>query len=105
MIFHAIRIASVNYFLIFFHDNINLILEQLPFPYDEFRSAFVLLDRVLPASCKCLFKWRNTSYLQPIYENQGVMTYINKECRIQSESHTYDFRNADLLHEINDYIA
>ena len=41
---------------------------------------------------------------QPINENDGIYSYINKECRIQSESHTYDFRNADLLHEINDYI-
>ena len=84
--------------------HINLIIEALPFPYDKFRSAFVLIDRVLPAVCKCLYKWKKTSYIEPIYENDGINRYINKECRIQSESHTYDFRNADLLHQINDYI-
>ena len=83
---------------------INLIIEQLPFPYDDFKGAFILMDRFLPVHCKCLFKWKKTTYLQPINENDGIYSYINKECRIQSESHTYDFRNADLLHEINDYI-
>lgn len=67
-------------------------IEQLPYPYDDFRSLFVLLDRYLPDKVKCL--WKRSAHLQPISLPDGIASYITKES---------DFRNATIIHSITDY--
>ena len=57
----------------------NLVIEELPFPYDSYRSAHVLFNTVLPLRCKCL--WRNSADIQPIDydESFAVNRYCSKE--------------------------
>ena len=74
--------------------HINLIIEKPPYPYDSFHSFYVLLDRFLPLKCKCLSPYKDHSYVQPIYAENGVLSYIVKES---------DFRNSTLVHNLNDY--
>ena len=74
--------------------HINLIIEKLPYPYDSFHSFYVLLDRFLPLKCRCLSTYKDHSHVQPIYEEDGVLSYIVKES---------DFRNSTLVHNLNDY--
>jgi len=71
--------------------HINLIIEDLPYPYNDFRSTYVLIDRILPMKCKCL--WRRSSHVQPVYLAKGVSQYISKES---------DFSNSTILHSITD---
>ena len=74
--------------------HINLIIESLPYPYDDYRSFYVLLDRFLPTKCKCLSGYKDISEIQPIFDIDGNLSYITKES---------DFRNATLVHRLNDY--
>ncbi|MBV63940.1 MAG: hypothetical protein CMP45_05475 [Rickettsiales bacterium] len=74
--------------------HINLIIESLPYPYDDFRSVYVLLDRFLSAKCKCLSPYKGITHIQPVYDPSGNFTYITKES---------DFRNTTLIHNLNDY--
>lgn len=86
--------------------HINLIIEQLPFPYDDFRSLFVLLDRLLPYECKCLNRRNKTVDLQPVFLENGINQYITKEIKSDNKTTTIlksDFCKSDLLHHINDY--
>ena len=75
--------------------HINLIIEALPYPYDDFRSSYVLFDRLLPELCKCL--WRRSAYLQPVDIDNftGLNSYCCKEA---------DFRNATIIHNLTDYV-
>ena len=74
--------------------HINLIIEELPFPFDDYRSFFVLLDRLLPRAIKCL--WRRSAYLQPI--DMDTFDSLNSYCCKES-----DFRNCNLAYSINDF--
>ena len=74
--------------------HINLIIEKPPYPYDPYRSFYVLLDRFLPTKCKCLSTFKDHSHVQPIFEENGILSYISKES---------DFRNATLCYRLNDY--
>jgi len=71
--------------------HINLIIEDLPYPYNDFKSSYVLLDRILPMKCRCL--WKRSSHLQPVNCTKGISQYVSKES---------DFRNATILHSITD---
>jgi hypothetical protein len=63
------------------HDrpHINLLIEALPYPYDSFRSAFALFDRLLPRDARCV--WRKSAHLQPIDldDATSLYQYIVKE--------------------------
>ena len=74
--------------------HINLIIESLPYPYDDFRSFYILIDRFLPLKAKCLSPYKDHSHIQPIYDIDGNLDYITKET---------DFRNATLVTRFNDY--
>ena len=74
--------------------HINLIIESLPYPYDDFRSFYILIDRFLPLKAKCLSPYKDHSHIQPIYDIDGNLNYITKES---------DFRNATLVTRFNDY--
>ena len=74
--------------------HINLIIEVLPFPFDDYRSFYVLLDRILPKSVRCL--WRRSAYLQPV--EMDTFNTLNSYCNKES-----DFRNCNLAYSINDF--
>ena len=74
--------------------HVNLIIEDLPYPYDTYKSAFVLLDRFLPLKCKCL--WKRSAHLQPV--DIDTFSDLNSYCCKES-----DFRNSTIIHRINDY--
>ena len=74
--------------------HINLIIESLPYPYDDYRSFYVLIDRFLPNKCKCLSGHKDMSHVQPINDTEPTFSYITKES---------DFRNSTLIHQLNDY--
>ena len=67
-------------------------LEELPYPYDDYISLFVLLDRFLPDKVRCL--WRRSAHLQPIRFTEGINSYITKES---------DYRNSTIIHPLTDY--
>ena len=72
--------------------HLNLVIEELPYPYDNFKSFYVLLDRYLPDKIKCL--WRRSAHLQPINFMDNVASYITKES---------DYRNSTIIHPLTDY--
>lgn len=72
--------------------HLNLVIEELPYPYDTFKSFYVLLDRYLPDKIKCL--WRRSAHLQPINFMNNVTDYITKES---------DYRNSTIIHCLTDY--
>ena len=74
--------------------HINLIIEELPYPYDTYKSFYVLLDRLLPLKCKCL--WARSSHVQPV--DIDTFADLNSYCCKES-----DFRNSTIIHQINDY--
>ena len=74
--------------------HVNLIIEDLPYPYDTYKSAFVLLDRFLPLKCRCL--WKRSAHLQPV--DIDTFADLNSYCCKES-----DFRNSTIIHRINDY--
>ena len=74
--------------------HINLIMESPPYPYDDYRSFYVLIDRFLPNKCKCLSGHKDMSHVQPINDTEPTFSYITKES---------DFRNSTLIHQLNDY--
>jgi len=87
-------IWSVEYGSSTIKPHINLIIEELPFPYEVHRSLFVLIDRLLPLKCRCLSQYRDVSHLQPFDTPNGLFRYITKES---------DYSNSTLIHSINDY--
>ena len=74
--------------------HVNLIIEELPDPYDTYKSFYVLLDRLLPLKCKCL--WVRSAHVQPV--DMDTFTDLNSYCCKES-----DFRNSTIIHRINDY--
>ena len=74
--------------------HVNLIIEELPYPYDTYRSFFILLDRLLPLKCKCL--WRKSANLQPV--DIDSFTDLNSYCCKES-----NFRNSTIIHKLTDY--
>tara|TARA_B100000902_G_C27318499_1_gene922775 strand:+ start:4055 stop:4687 length:633 start_codon:yes stop_codon:yes gene_type:complete len=72
--------------------HINLIIEELPYPYDTFRSFYILLDRYLPDRVRCI--WRQSAHIQPIDDFNVVTSYITKES---------DFRNSTIIPSLTDY--
>lgn len=74
--------------------HINLIIEELPHPYDNYHSAYVLLDRLLPLKCKCL--WKRSAHVQPV--DIDTFSDLNSYCCKES-----DFRNSTIIHSITDY--
>ncbi len=75
--------------------HMNLLIENLPYPYDDFRSAFVLFDRILPRDVKCI--WKQTAHMQPVdlLDADGLYRYVVKES---------DFDNNTLLENLTDWI-
>ena len=74
--------------------HINLIIESLPYPYNDYRSFYVLIDRFLPIKCKRLSGHQDMSHVQPINDTEPTFSYITKES---------DYRNSTLIHQLNDY--
>jgi len=72
--------------------HINIVLEELPYPFNDYKSLFVLLDRFLPDKVRCL--WRRSAHLQPIRFTEGINSYITKES---------DYRNSTIIHDLTDY--
>ena len=72
--------------------HLNIVLEELPYPYNDYKSLFVLLDRFLPDKVRCL--WRRSAHLQPVRFNEGINSYITKES---------DYRNSTIIHDLTDY--
>ena len=74
--------------------HVNLIIEELPHPYDSYRSMFILLDRLLPLKCKCL--WRKSADIQPV--DIDSFNHLNSYCCKES-----NFRNSTIIHKLTDY--
>lgn len=74
--------------------HVNLIIEELPCPYDTYHSFYVLLDRLLPLRCKCI--WRRSANLQPV--DIDSFTDLNSYCCKES-----NFRNSTIIHRLTDY--
>ena len=75
--------------------HMNLLIETLPFPYDDYRSSFVLFHRILPRDVKCV--WKRTAHIQPVdlFDADGLYQYVVKES---------DFDNSTLLDNLTDWI-
>ena len=74
--------------------HINLVIEDLPFPYDSYRSVHVLFNTVLPLKCKCL--WRNSADIQPVdYEETFV---VNRYCSKESNP-----TNSTINYQLTDF--
>ena len=74
--------------------HVNIIMEELPFPYDHYKSAFILFNSYLPAKCKCL--WKHSTHLQPV-ETESIYllnSYVCKESNID---------NCTIIHKLTDY--
>jgi len=69
--------------------HINLLIEALPYPYDSYRSAFALFDRLLPRDARCV--WRKSAHLQPIDldDASSLYQYIVKESNITNQTINY----------------
>lgn len=76
--------------------HINLIIEALPHPYDDYRSCFVLFDRLLPKMCRCL--WMRSAHVQPVDIDtfSRVSSYCCKEA---------DYRNSTINYNLTDFIV
>ena len=72
--------------------HLNLVIEELPYPYDTFKSFLVLLDRYLPDRVRCI--WRRSAHIQPIDNINAVTSYITKES---------DFRNSTIIPSLTAY--
>jgi|TARA_B100000085_G_scaffold190725_1_gene174694 hypothetical protein len=57
----------------------NLVMEELPYPYDDFRAVHVLFNRFLPLKCKCI--WKDSAHIQPVdhEEVDNLSMYCSKE--------------------------
>ena len=75
--------------------HMNLLIETLPFPYDDYRSALVLFDRILPRDVRCV--WKQSAHIQPVdlFDADGLYQYVVKES---------DFDNSTLLDNLTDWI-
>ena len=71
----------------------NLVIEELPYPYDDFRAVHVLFNTVLPLMCKCL--WKRSAHVQPVNyeETYAVNRYCSKESTLFNS--TIDFQLTD----------
>jgi len=69
--------------------HVNLLIETLPYPYDAFRSAFALFDRVLPRDAKCV--WKKSAHLQPIDLDDAISLYqyVVKESNLENQTINY----------------
>ena len=74
--------------------HINLLIEALPSPYDDFKNVVVLMDRLLPQLCKCLSNFKKDADIQPVSYGEGLMNYITKES---------GWENRTILHNLCDY--
>ena len=59
--------------------HINLLIEELPFPYNDYRNVLVLMDRLLPQLCKSLSNYKKDTDIQPVSYSEGICDYITKE--------------------------
>lgn len=69
--------------------HINLVIEELPFPYDSYRSVYVLFNTVLSLKCKCL--WKNSADIQPVdyEETYALNRYCSKESNLINSTINY----------------
>ena len=74
--------------------HINLLIEALPSPYDDFKNVVVLMDRLLPQLCKCLSNFKKDADIQPVSYGEGLMNYRTKES---------GWENRTILHNLCDY--
>ena len=74
--------------------HINLLIEDLPYPYDTYRSVYVLMDRFLPKLRRCISFFKNDIEIKSVWEEYGISSYISKES---------DFRNSTILHRVSDF--
>ena len=52
--------------------HINLLIEELPFPYNDYRNVLVLMDRLLPQLCKSLSNYKKDTDIQPVSYSEGI---------------------------------
>ena len=74
--------------------HINLLIEELPFPYNDYRNVLVLMDRLLPQLCKSLSNYKKDTDIQPVSYSEGICDYITKES---------GWENKTILHNLCDY--
>ena len=76
--------------------HINMLIEALPYPYDSYRSAFVLFDRLLPRDARCM--WRQSAHIQPIDldDASSLYQYIVKESNLTNQSINYQITDVIL---------
>ena len=74
--------------------HINLLIEQLPRPYDTYETAYVLMDRLLPKLSRCISFRKKDIEIVSVWEEYGISSYISKES---------DFRNSTILHRVSDF--
>lgn len=69
--------------------HLNLVIEVLPFPYDDYRAVHILFNTILPLKCKCL--WKRSAYIQPIDDSEtyAVNRYCSKESNIMNSTINY----------------
>jgi len=75
--------------------HINLLIEALPYPYDSYRSAFALFDRLLPRDARCV--WRKSAHLQPIDldDATALYQYVVKESNLSNQ--TINYQTTDVI--------
>ena len=74
--------------------HINLLIEQLPRPYDTYETAYVLMDRLLPKLSRCISFRKNDIEIVSVWEEYGISSYISKES---------DFKNSTILYRVSDF--
>jgi len=74
--------------------HINLLIEDLPYPYDTYKSAYVLMDRLLPKLRRSISFFKNDIEIKSVWEEYGISSYISKES---------DFKNSTILHRVSDF--
>ena len=74
--------------------HINLLIEALPFPYDDYKNVLVLMDRLLPQLCKSVSNYKKDADIQPVSYSEGICDYITKES---------GWENKTILHDLCDY--
>lgn len=67
----------------------NLVIEEMPYPYDQFRAVYVLFNTVLPLKCKCL--WKQSADIQPVIqeEHYRLSRYCSKESNLTNSTINY----------------
>ena len=74
--------------------HLNIILEQLPAPFDDYKSTTILFNYILPARVRCL--WRKSADVQPV--DFSTAYKLNRYCSKES-----DDTNSTIIYTQSDF--